>query len=139
MESARLESEELRTRLEADLSRVRAEADEKVTNLEKRLEAALGRFIKMVPLNKSPRHFNRIFHHNAGHIICQKFQISGDKLEVMMSLRDEVEQEYADRMAELRDMYRVEMDAQSETFAADKKKMQVLENSLQVNCSQNYE
>ena len=57
----------------------------------------------------------------------------------MMSLRDEVEQEYADRMAELRDMYRVEMDAQSETFAADKKKMQVLENSLQVNCSQNYE
>ena len=50
----------------------------------------------------------------------------------MMSLRDEVEQEYADRMAELRDMYRLEMDAQSETFAADKKKMQVLENSLQV-------
>ena len=49
-----------------------------------------------------------------------------------MSLRDEVEQEYADRMAELRDMYRLEMDAQSETFAADKKKMQVLENSLQV-------
>ena len=131
MESARLESEELRTRLEADLSRVRAEADEKVTNLEKRLEAALGRFIKMVPLNKSPRHFNRIFHHKA--VTCQKFQISGDKLEVMMSLRDEVEQEYADRMAELRDMYRVEMDAQSETFAADKKKMQVLENSLQVN------
>ena len=53
MENARLESEELRTRLESDLSRVRAEADEKVTNLEKRLEAALGRFIKMVPLNKT--------------------------------------------------------------------------------------
>ena len=52
-----------------------------------------------------------------------------------MSLRDEVEQEYADRMAELRDMYRLEMDAQSETFAADKKKMQVLENSLQVSRS----
>ena len=131
MECARLESEELRTRLESDLSRVRAEADEKVTNLEKRLEAALGKLINMIPLNKSPRHFNRIFHHKA--VTCQKFQISGDKLEVMMSLRDEVEQEYADRMAELRDMYRVEMDAQSETFAADKKKMQVLENSLQVN------
>ena len=45
LESARLESEELRTRLESDLSRVRAEADEKVRDLEKRLEAALGRLM----------------------------------------------------------------------------------------------
>ena len=37
-----MESEELRTRLEADLARVRAEADQKVKDLEKRLEAALG-------------------------------------------------------------------------------------------------
>ena len=43
LESARLESEELRTRLESDLTRVRAEADQKVKDLEKRLEAALGK------------------------------------------------------------------------------------------------
>ena len=61
-----------------------------------------------------------------------KFPISGDKLEVMMSLRDEVEQEYAERMTELRDMYKEEMDVQSDNFTADKQRLQVLEHSLQV-------
>ena len=64
-----MESEELRTRLESDLSRVRAEADEKVRDLEKRLEAALGRLIKkilLVPLNKH----NIMMHYRAGRPIC---------------------------------------------------------------------
>jgi len=49
-----------------------------------------------------------------------------------MALREEVEQEYADRMDELREMYRAEMDAQTEKFDAEKKKSSSLEASLQV-------
>ncbi len=60
------------------------------------------------------------------------FSFIGAKLEHMLSLREEVEQEYADRMDDLRNMYRVEMDAQAETFAKEKTKMQTLEQSLQV-------
>jgi len=49
-----------------------------------------------------------------------------------MALRDEVEQEYADRMEELREMYRSEMDSQAEKFEAEKTKLRLLEASLQV-------
>ena len=58
--------------------------------------------------------------------------ISGAKLEHMIALRDEVELEYADRMEELRDMYRSEMDQQNEKFEAEKNKLRSLEASLQV-------
>lgn len=48
----------------------------------------------------------------------------------MMALREEVEQEYADRMEELRNMYRTEMESQNEKFTADKEKSKALESSL---------
>ena len=48
-----------------------------------------------------------------------------------MALRDEVEQEYADRMDDLRNMYRDEMDSQTAKFEAEREKMQFLEASLQ--------
>ena len=57
---------------------------------------------------------------------------TGAKLEHMIALRDEVELEYADRMEELRDMYRNEMDSQNEKYEAEKAKMRMLESSLQV-------
>ena len=47
-----------------------------------------------------------------------------------MALREEVEQEYADRMEELRNMYRDEMDAQNERLVKDKEKARQLETSL---------
>ena len=47
-----------------------------------------------------------------------------------MELRDEVEQEYADRMEDLRNMYRTEMETQNEKFTADKEKAKQLELSL---------
>jgi chromosome segregation ATPase len=49
----------------------------------------------------------------------------------MLALRDEVEQEYADRMDDLRNMYRDEMNAQTESFGSEKKRLQSLESSLQ--------
>merc|ERR1712032_804360 len=54
-----------------------------------------------------------------------------DKVEKMLVLREEVEQEYADRMDELRDMYKEEMSNQVEMAEKDKERMQGLENSLQ--------
>lgn len=48
-----------------------------------------------------------------------------------MALRDEVELEYADRMEELRNMYKDEMDSQSEKFEKEKEKLKYLEQSLQ--------
>ena len=51
----------------------------------------------------------------------------------MLALREEVEQEYAERMEELREMYRTEMDSQNEKYEAEKAKMRMLETSLQVN------
>ena len=47
-----------------------------------------------------------------------------------MALREEVEQEYADRMEELRNMYRCEMDAQNEKYTKEKEKAKQLEMSL---------
>ena len=87
--------ENLKDDLNGQLSRLRAECDEKVEDLEKRLEGALGA-----------------------------------KLEHMMALRDEVEQEYADRMDDLRNMYRTEMDAQTETYEKEREKFRQLESSL---------
>ena len=49
----------------------------------------------------------------------------------MLALREEVEQEYADRMEELRNMYRDEMDAQGEKSEAERAKLQRMEHSLQ--------
>ena len=48
-----------------------------------------------------------------------------------MALRDEVEMEYADRMEELRNMYKDEMDSQAEKFEKEKEKLKYLEQSLQ--------
>ena len=48
----------------------------------------------------------------------------------MLALREEVEQEYADRMEELRNMYRTEMDSQTETFERERDKSKQLESSL---------
>ena len=45
----------------------------------------------------------------------------GAKLE-MLALREEVEQEYAERMEELRNMYRDEMDAQNEKTCKDRER-----------------
>ena len=47
-----------------------------------------------------------------------------------MALRDEVEQEYAERMEDLRNMYRTEMESQNDKFTADKEKFKQLETSL---------
>ena len=89
------EMEKLKDDLNGQISRLRAENDEKVEDLERRLEVALGA-----------------------------------KLEHMMALREEVEQEYADRMEELRNMYRTEMDAQTDMYEKEKEKFRTLENSL---------
>merc|ERR1712025_256637 len=41
-----------------------------------------------------------------------------------------VEEEYADRMEDLRNMYRTEMDAQTETYEKEREKFRQLESSL---------
>ena len=87
--------ENLKDDLNGQLSRLRVECDEKVEDLEKRLEVALGA-----------------------------------KLEHMMKLREEVEEEYADRMEDLRNMYRTEMDTQTETYEKEREKFRTLESSL---------
>ena len=87
--------ENLKDDLNGQLSRLRVECDEKVEDLERRLEVALGA-----------------------------------KLEHMMALRAEVEEEYADRMEDLRNMYRTEMDAQTETYEKEREKFRQLESSL---------
>ena len=87
--------EKLKDNLNGEISRLRVEYDDKVEDLEKRLEVALGA-----------------------------------KLEHMMALREEVEQEYADRMEDLRNMYRTEMDAQTETYEKERDKFKHLESSL---------
>merc|ERR1719367_1379369 len=81
--------------LNGQISRLRAENDEKVEGLERRLEVALGA-----------------------------------KLEHMLALREEVEQEYADRMEELRNMYRVEMDSQNDKTAKERERAHAMELSL---------
>ena len=58
------------------------------------------------------------------------FNDLGAKLEHMLALREEVEQEYADRMEELRNMYRTEMDSQTETFEREREKFKSLESSM---------
>eukprot|EP00095_Tigriopus_kingsejongensis_P009992 maker-scaffold984_size73453-snap-gene-0.17 protein:Tk09992 transcript:maker-scaffold984_size73453-snap-gene-0.17-mRNA-1 annotation:"hypothetical protein OXYTRI_06834" len=95
-ETSQGELEALRDDLTGQMARLRVEYDEKVEDLENRLQVALG-----------------------------------VKLEHMMALRDEVEQEYADRMDDLRNMYRDEMDSQSQKFDQEKAKLQGLEVSLQ--------
>jgi hypothetical protein len=54
----------------------------------------------------------------------------GAKLEHMLALREEVEQEYADRMDELSNMYKIEMESVSETYEKEREKSRLLENSL---------
>merc|ERR1712025_1203796 len=54
-----------------------------------------------------------------------------EKVEKMLVLREEVEQEYADRMDELRNMYKDEMSNQVELAEREKERMQGLESSLQ--------
>merc|ERR1712079_285 len=54
-----------------------------------------------------------------------------DKVEKMLVLREEVEQEYADRMDELRNMYKEEMNNQVQNAEKEKERMQGLESSLQ--------
>jgi len=54
-----------------------------------------------------------------------------DKVEKMLVLREEVEVEYADKMDELRNMYRDEMNNQVEAAEKAKTKMQQIESSLQ--------
>ena len=87
--------ENLRDDLNGQLSRLRVDYDDKVEDLERRLEVALGA-----------------------------------KLEHMMALREEVEQEYAERMEDLRNMYRTEMDAQTEIYEKERDKFRQIESSL---------
>merc|ERR1712008_576979 len=54
-----------------------------------------------------------------------------EKVEKMMEMRDEVEVEYADKMEDLRNMYREEMNNQVSNAEKEKTKMQSLEKSLQ--------
>ena len=58
------------------------------------------------------------------------FIVAGAKLEHMLALREEVEQEYADRMEELRNMYRVEMDSQNDKTAKERERAHAMELSL---------
>jgi len=88
--------DKLKDELTAEMSRLRAEYDEKITDYEKRLEKALS-----------------------------------DKVEKMLELREEVEVEYADKMDELRAMYRDEMNLQVEAAEKEKSRMHGLETSLQ--------
>merc|ERR1711902_268143 len=89
------EMDKIKDDFNGQISRLRVEYDEKVEDLEKRLEVALGA-----------------------------------KLEHMLALREEVEQEYADRMEELRNMYRTEMDTQAETYEKEREKFKQLEASM---------
>lgn len=89
------EMDKIKDDFNGQISRLRVEYDEKVEDLEKRLEVALGA-----------------------------------KLEHMLALREEVEQEYADRMEELRNMYRTEMDSQTETYEREREKFKQLESSM---------
>merc|ERR1712121_213898 len=54
-----------------------------------------------------------------------------EKVEKMLELREEVEVEYADKMEDLRNMYRDEMNNQVSLAEKEKEKMQALEKSLQ--------
>merc|ERR1719189_1597968 len=87
--------EKLKDNLNGEISRLRVEYDDKVEDLERRLEVALGA-----------------------------------KLEHMMALREEVEQDYADRMEELRNMYSTEMGLQTENYEKEREKFRMLESSL---------
>lgn len=97
------------------MSRLRVEYDEKVEDLERRLEVALGRVIC------------KIFY---AHCSRKSPFISGAKLEHMMALREEVEQEYADRMEDLRNMYKTEMDTQTETYERERERFKQVESSM---------
>merc|ERR1712008_554689 len=88
--------EKLKDDLTGQITRLRAEYDEKITDYEARLQKAL----------------------------CEK-------VEKMMEMRDEVEVEYADKMEDLRNMYRDEMNNQVSNAEKEKTKMQSLEKSLQ--------
>merc|ERR1712008_634180 len=88
--------EKLKDDLTGQITRLRAEYDEKITDYEARLQKAL----------------------------CEK-------VEKMMEMRDEVEVEYADKMEDLRNMYREEMNNQVSNAEKEKTKMQSLEKSLQ--------
>ena len=111
------------------MSTLRKQHDEKVTNLEDRLQVALGKTLKIL------RSRARVNYNIKTMITTQELKSNiffniGAKLEHMMALREEVEQEYADRMEELRNMYRTEMESQNEKFTADKEKSKALESSL---------
>jgi uncharacterized small protein (DUF1192 family) len=54
-----------------------------------------------------------------------------EKVEKMLELREDVEVEYADKMEDLRNMYRDEMNNQVSLAEKEKEKMQNLEKSLQ--------
>merc|ERR1711997_266555 len=54
-----------------------------------------------------------------------------EKVEKMLEMREEVEVEYADKMEDLRNMYRDEMNNQVSLAEKEKEKMQALEKSLQ--------
>merc|ERR1712088_490457 len=54
-----------------------------------------------------------------------------EKVEKMLEMREEVEVEYADKMEDLRNMYRDEMNNQVSLAEKEKEKMQALERSLQ--------
>jgi len=88
--------DQMKDQLNGELTRLRAEYDEKIEDYDQRLDRALA-----------------------------------DKVEKMLVLREEVEQEYADRMDELRNMYKEEISNQVEIAERDKERMQGLENSLQ--------
>merc|ERR1712099_215265 len=54
-----------------------------------------------------------------------------EKVEKMLEMGEEVEVEYADKMEDLRNMYRDEMNNQVSLAEKEKEKMQALEKSLQ--------
>lgn len=93
---AQEDMEKMRDELSGQITRLRAEHDEKIEDFESKLEKAMT-----------------------------------DKMEKMLALREEVEVEYADKMDELRNMYREEMNNQVAAAERDKAKMQSLEKSLQ--------
>ena len=88
--------DKLKDELTGEISRLKAEYDERIEDYEARLEKALA-----------------------------------DKVEKMLELREEVEVEYAEKMDELRAMYREEMNNHVDSTEREKLKMQGLEASLQ--------
>ena len=95
-QKAQEDMEKLRDDMNGQITRMRAEYDEKIEEYESKVG-----------------------------------KLTTEKIEKMLELREEVEVEYAEKMDDLRIMYRDEMNNQVASADKDKERMQSLEKSLQ--------